>query len=62
VPPSCGNVVNTPRITEEIASVSRIRYSPDSFCAGRHERAGEEREDHPDDGSRHEAPPVVITR
>ena len=34
VPPSCGNVVKTPMITEEIASVSRMRYSPESFWAG----------------------------
>ena len=34
MPPSWSNVVKKPMITDDIASVSRMRYSTDSFSAG----------------------------
>ena len=34
MPPSWSNVVKNPMITDDIASVMRMRYSTDSFSAG----------------------------
>ena len=63
VPPSCGNVVNTPMITDETAKRQQDQVLDGQLQRGqRHQRAGDEREEHAERRRGKKFHPWVMTR